>query len=288
MMALLLACQSPDVPVVATEPTMAASVRSAKVGADQPIELTVAGDAPPGWTIELGAPSSEGLAVAASDPVQDGSHVSQQFTLTGPTGSYVIELAPGRANGPEGTTMDLPMAPLFVDIGVEGPSGGPMADLLPTPPEREIPWIWIAAGAGAVALLGAGLYALRRSRPSLPPPPPYPAHVVARRAWDDARRAGLDDHALALRLSAVLRAYFDQAIGYPASARTTREILAHLEQAGTLDAAHRGRARHILDATDRLKFAREGGGAGFFEALDDDFGAVLDATRPRAEEVPHD
>jgi hypothetical protein len=45
-----------------------------------------------------------------------------------------------------------------------------------------------------------------------------------------------------------------------------------------------GRARHILDATDRLKFAREGGGTGFFEALDDDFTAVLDATRPRVEE----
>jgi hypothetical protein len=105
---------------------------------------------------------------------------------------------------------------------------------------------------------------------------------VARRAWDEARRAGLDDHALALRLSNVLRTYFDDAIGFPASARTTREILVHLE--GVLDAAHRGRARHILDATDRLKFAREGGGAGFFEALDDDFAAVLEATRPRAEE----
>jgi len=287
MIAVLLACSAPDVPAVATEPTLTATVRAAKVGKDQPVELTVAGDAPAGWTIELGAPSSEGLSVTASDPVQNGSHTSRQFTLTGPSGSYVIEIAPGHATGPEGTTKELPTAPLFVDIGVEGPTGGPMADLLPTPPERDIPWVWIGAGIGAAALLGAGLYALRRARPPLPPPPPDPAHAVARRAWDEARRAGLDDHALALRLSAVLRSYFDQAIGYPASARTTREILAHLEEAGTLDAAHRGRARHILDATDLLKFAREGGGAGFFEALDDDFTAVLDATRPRAEEPPN-
>jgi len=284
MIALLLACHRPNAPAVATEPTMTATVRAAKVGKDQPVELTVDGNAPQGWTLELGAPSSEGLTVTASDPVQNGSHTSQQFTLTGPAGSYVVNLAPGHATGPEGTAKDLPMAPLFVDIGVEGPSGGPMADLLPTPPERDIPWIWIGAGVGAAALLGAGLYAWRRSRPPLPPPPPVPAHVVARRAWDEARRAGLDDHALALRLSNVLRTYFDDAIGFPASARTTREILAHLEVAGTLDAAHRGRARHILDATDRLKFAREGGGTGFFEALDDDFSAVLDATRPRVEE----
>jgi hypothetical protein len=263
---------------------MRATVRAAKVGADQPVELTVVGNAPDGWTLELGAPSSEGLTVTAADPVHEGAQVSQQFTLTGPAGSYVIQLTPGHATGPEGATKELPAGPLFVDIGVEGPTGGPMADLLPTPPARDIPWVWIAAGAGAAALLGAGLYALRRAGPALPPPPPDPAHVVARRAWDEARRAGLDDHALALRLSVVLRAYFDQALGYPASARTTREILAHLEDAGTLDAAHRGRARHILDATDRLKFAREGGGVGFFEALDDDFAAVLEATRPRAEE----
>jgi hypothetical protein len=288
MIALLFACHQPAAPVAATEPTMSATVRAAKVGKDQPVELTVVGDAPPGWTIELGAPSSDGLTVTASDPVQNGSHTSQQFTLTGPPDDYVITLAPGHATGPDGTEKDLPMPPLFVDIGIEGPSGGPMADLLPTPAERDIPWVWIGAGVGAAALLAAGLYALRRARPSLPPPPPDPAHVVARRAWDEARRAGLDDHALALRLSNVLRTYFDDAIGFPASARTTREILAHLEDAGSLDAAHRGRARHILDATDRLKFAREGGGAGFFEALDDDFAAVLDATRPRFEEPSND
>jgi hypothetical protein len=287
MTALLLACEAADAPVVATEPTMAATVRAAKVAADQPVELTVRGSAPPGWTLQLGAPSSEGLEVTASDPAQEGSHVSQRFTLTGPPDSYVINLAPGHATGPDGAARELPMAPIFVDIGVEGPSGGPMADLLPVPAERDLPWVWMGAGIGAAALLGAGLYALRRRRPPLPPAPPDPAHVVARRAWDEARRAGLDDHALALRLSAILRTYFDQAIGFPASARTTREILAHLQDAGTLDAAHRGRARHILDATDRLKFAREGGGAGFFEALDDDFAAVLDATRPRGE-VPHD
>lgn len=287
MIALLLACRTPDVPSVATEPTMTATVRAAKVGKDQPVELTIDGSAPQGWTIELGAPSSEGLTVTASDPVQNGSHTSQQFTLTGPAGSYVINLAPGHATGPEGTAKDLPMSPVFVDIGVEGPTGGPMADLLATPSERDIPWVWIGAGVGAAALLGVGLYALRRARTPLPAPPSDPAHVIARRAWDEARRGGLDDHALALRLSNVLRTYFDDAIGFPASARTTREILAYLEDAGTLDAAHRGRARHILDATDRLKFAREGGGTGFFEALDDDFTAVLDATRPRAEELPN-
>jgi hypothetical protein len=179
MIALLLACRAPDVAAVATEPTMTATVRAAKVGKDQPVGLTLDGNAPQGWTIDPGAPSSEGLSVTAADPVQNGSHTYQQFTLTGPAGSYVINVSPGHAAGPEGTAKDLPMAPLFVDIGVEGLTGGPIADLLPTPPERHIPWGWIGAGLGAAALLGAGVYAWRRSRPPLPPPPPDPAHVVA-------------------------------------------------------------------------------------------------------------
>src|SRR4029079_16551212 len=73
MIVALLACHTPDVAATATEPTMTATVTAAKVGKDQPVELTVQGDAPQGWTLEIGAPTSEGLSVTASDPAQNGS-----------------------------------------------------------------------------------------------------------------------------------------------------------------------------------------------------------------------
>ena len=117
-------------------------------------------------------------------------------------------------------------------------------------------------------------------------PPPLPPHVLAERAWAEALAAGMDDHALAVALSMVLRAYLEGRGGFPATAGTTTEILGHLEKGGfgdrTLGIDDRMRRARILDATDRLKFAREGGGENFFAALDADFRAVLQATRPSA------
>ena len=110
--------------------------------------------------------------------------------------------------------------------------------------------------------------------------------MLARRAWLLAREAGLDDHGLALALSRILREYYQRITGWPATARTTREILLHMDDRGLLPADVRLRARRVLDATDRLKFAREGGGEGFFEALEQDFEMVLDATSPGPAAAP--
>jgi len=123
-----------------------------------------------------------------------------------------------------------------------------------------------------------------RSRPTILPPP-IPAHIIAQGAWSDARAQVQEDHPLAMRLSMILREYIESRTGVPATKGTTNEILQHLEHHGfdgeSFDIEARMRVQRILDATDRLKFAREGGGEGFFDSLDGDFEGIINATRPR-------
>jgi hypothetical protein len=114
--------------------------------------------------------------------------------------------------------------------------------------------------------------------------PPIPPHIIAQGAWADARAQIEEDHALAVRLSMILREYIEARTGVPATKGTTNEILQHFEDHGFdglhFDVEARLRVQRILDATDRLKFAREGGGEVFFQSLDKDFEAIINATRP--------
>lgn len=279
------------------EVDLVARVEASKVDKDQPVHLEIRGTASEGWTLTPGQLEAEGLQVDAK-PVEGPALSGQQqvwiwrYDLSGPPGSYVIEPGGAKADGPGDQHRDIETPPIFVDIGVAGPTGGPMAELEELPPPEPPPWGLIAAGAAlAVAALAALVWYIRRPRAVAPPPPPDPPHVLAQRAWEKARLSGLDDHSLALELSRVLRVYVEAITAFPATARTSREILRALETEARLDLSLRVRAGHILDATDRLKFAREGGGEAFFKALDEDFLAILEATRPRpaapvAAEVP--
>ncbi len=220
---------------------------------------------------------------ADEGPVSDGGrqHRLQRFELSGPDGSYIVGLPELEAAGAGDAVRTIEVPPVFVDIGVAPPTAGDLGELVAAPPPEPPPvWPWVAAGGGVLLAAGIAAWLVHRRR-HRPPPPPVPAHVRAREAWDRARASGLDEDALAQELSGVLRAYLEALSGWPATARTTREIDRYLGAEGLLDGDHRARARRILDATDRRKYAREGGGQGFFEALDDDFAAVLAATTPR-------
>ena len=286
LLLLAFACGGGGPGSTTAEPAaLTATVTSAKVQADQPVELTLRGAASTGWTVTPGEPSAEGLTVERAGeegPVLAAGRAETRwrYTLRGPPGSYVIEPGTGQATGPDGKTTPIEVPPLFVDIGVVGPIGGPMAEFEAAPPPPGPPWAWIAAGAAAFGLTSLLLWRWSRPRPVLPPPPPDPPHVRAARDWATARAEGLDDHALAVALSRVLRVYLEEISGWPATARTGREILRWLEQDRLLEHSDRARAGRILDATDRLKFAREGGGEAFFAELDDNFAAILEATRP--------
>ena len=289
LLLLALACEPDPLPALSLPPAdLSVRVEDKAVDSGEPVVVVVELQLAAGWTVEPPRLGAQGLTLTeverAGPTALDGrSRTTLTLHATGPDGSYILA-APGpvTASGPNGESRELNLPPVFVDIGVKGPTGGALADFESAPPPAPPPWPWIAAGVGALGLLTAGAFWWRRrARAPLPLPPPDPAPLVARQAWASARAASLDDHSQALRLSLVLRSYLDQALGWPATTATSRELLAHIAATEALPEAEQAAASRILDATDRVKFAREGGGEAFFAALDEDFEAILRATEPR-------
>jgi hypothetical protein len=205
------------------------------------------------------------------------------YELSGEDGAHVIVVPAMEAAGPGDQTRTIEPAPVFVDIGSPPTPLDGLAGLEAVPEEQDPPF-WIIVGV--VAVLGLIAAALLFRRRSAGPPPLDPADVVARMSWEAARLEAVDDHALALALSQIFRRFLQEVTAFPMLARTSREIVEYLEQEALLDEELRRRARQVLDATDRLKFAREGGGTEFFDALEADFLAVVDfMSRPQPEEV---
>ena len=294
LLLLLTACSGPQSlpPLVAPPVDVELLVAAPHVASGAPVEVEVRVWQTDGWTLDVSAPAGEGLTVQPG-PVDGPSQVGRRtrtvarFSLSGEDGSYVIGMAPVVAHGPGDQERTIEPAPLFVDIGVDGPKMGELAEVEtppPPPPPDPTPWIvGLASGALLAGLAGAVWW--HRRRP-VPPPPPVPADVAARAAWTAARASQVDDHALALALSRILREYVEAVTAYPATARTTNEILGWMEQEGLLAASLRIQLARVLDATDRLKFAREGGGTGFFDALEADFLAVVAALMPTPVPTP--
>ncbi len=297
----LAACGDLALPPAPAQPAdLRAMVDAKKVDKGQPIALTVRSWTTPGWTVPAPTLTVEGLEATpgpAQAPVRvgEGERLEQRWALAGEPGSYVIDLPPVTATGPGGQTLDIDPPPIFVDIGVQGPAASGLSDFEAEPPPEPPPWGLIGgAGAATLALAGLGFWLWRRSRRPAPDAPPLPPHEQLLLDWQQAQAraaaGALDDHGLALALSTLFRRYLEAVLGFPATARTTREILHYLRQNQLLGESDRNRARDLLDATDRLKFAREGGGAAFFADLDSNLRAVVDATRPRAAlpaEAPH-
>ena len=288
LLLLSMGCGEPGGVAPAPPPVgLTLSTPSAHVDAGQPVLVEVTARTSSGWSLTPEAPISQGLTVTAQGhegPLLSGGQQLEtwRYALEGKNGSYVVTLPPASAAGPEGQAQEPTVGPLFVDIGVSGPTGGPMEDLLAAPPPRELPWgLILAAGLVALVIGGIGTWLWMRSRRPAPPPPPLAPEVRAREAWEAARARGLADHPLALALSHIFRELLEEREAYPALARTSREILGWMEAENILPVAARSHAARILDATDLLKVAREGGGEPFFAALDEDFEAVLATLRPR-------
>lgn len=298
LLLFILACGGGDAlaPLAPPEAEVVLRVAEKKVVEGEPVEVVVEAIASEGWTLDVGVPQGAGLTrtlVRTEGPIHVGERQLSRWSyeLAGEPGSYVIALGPSTGAGPADQSREFSPPSVFVDIGVAGPSGGPMAGFQGAPAQTGWHWTtWLAIAAGVLVILGLLIWLVRRMRrPAaavvLPPDPP---HTIALREWESARAAGhageLDDGELALEQSRVLRAYLQAICAWPATARTTREILGFLEREGVgarrLDVTDRMRTGRILDATDRLKFAREGGGEPFFAALDQDFRAVVDATCP--------
>ena len=243
ILAVLLACAPAPLPAAPDAPVY---VESADIASGGSTRLHT----PVGASVELG---DRGLVVAPA-----GEAV---WTVSGPDGSYIITVTP--AGG----------APIrvFLDIGVDGPKAGELQDLASVPPAPPPLWPWVVAGglAGVLAV-GGGWWAYQRLRPPPPPPVPDPPHVVAQRAWAALRaRTDLPPEAVARQMSEIFRGWVDAAWGFPATRRTTREILDNL--AGSFTAIELDAARRLLGATDLVKFAERTEHADLFERLDRDF-----------------
>lgn len=249
---VLLACAPEPTAVPIAGPPAWVDSRSAESG--QPIVL----HAPPGSAVTAG----EGLLATPGEP--------GTWTLDGKDGSYVVEVTP-----PGGEA-----ARIFVDVGVTGPTGGPMADLLEPPPPPPARWPYALAAVLAVVAAGVAVAAWRRRRRAEPPPPPPErAEVVARRAWAAIRaREDLAAEAAAGQLAGVYRVYLEAQGGFPATQRTTREILDNL--AGSHTAAQLGAAKRLLGAMDLVRFADREARLGIFEELDRDFDALVPGRAP--------
>lgn len=289
----LLGCLGADVlPALApSKAEVEVSVESAAVGSGETVVVQIQALASSGWSVEAGIPFADGLEVellSEEGPivVDERTLVTRRYGMSGPDGSYVIGTTEGQGRGPNDQTRSFESVPVFVDIGVDGPVGGPMdgfASAPPPPPSRT--GLYAAIALGLALLLALGLWwRRRRAQRSTIQPPPVPAHIVAQGAWADARGTIADDHPLAVRLSMILREYLEARSGIPASKATTAEIWGSMERMGIdgrpLHGDLRNHFARILDATDRLKFARQGGGQAFFSDLDIHFQAIINKTRP--------
>lgn len=247
---LALACAE-RAPVAVTEAPI--FVEAAKVKSGEPVLL----HAP----LDVALPQVPGLTAEPSGVDAQGRGV---WKLSGADGSYILEL---------------PAARLFVDIGVPGPKVGDLADLVAPPPPPPPIWPWLAGLAAFVAMVGTGtIWAWRRFQPKPAPPPPEPAWRVAQREWKALMdRGDLTPEQLALALSGVYRHYLELSHGWPATSRTTREILESLE--GEMSAHQLTCAKRLLGAMDLVKFSDRSTHARFFETLDEDFHQLV---RPNA------
>lgn len=221
-----------------------------------------------GAEVELHAP--EGSTVAGSTNLVVEPSAADTWKLTGADGSYIVTVSEPGGGTP---------SRLFFDIGVKGPTGGPMDDLQAPPPPPPPIWPWVVAGGILAAATAAGaVWAIRRYTPPPPPPRQLPPHEVARRAWNLLReRTDLDAPAIASEMSVIFRTWIDAAWGLPATQRTRREILDSL--AGMLTAAELESARRLLSATDLVKFAERSQHANLFEQLDQDFQSLVKPVR---------
>ncbi len=280
---LLFACGGArlEEPLALPQAEVVTTLASKQVPEGEPLLLTVSIRWALDWQPDLAGtePQVEGLsATLVEERTLDGERARslQVWELKGPAGSYILPPLSVTFAGPEGTERTMESAPLYADIGTEGPRSelGPML-LAPVP--ESMAW-WPFALAGALGTLGLGAWWWRRRRDSGPVlAPPIPPDVAALAAWEALQAdPSLDDHARAVALSALFRRYLEQVLAVAATTATSREILGALDLPETLQQP----TRRLLTATDLIKFARRGGGHALFTELDADLRLIIDVTRP--------
>jgi hypothetical protein len=189
--------------------------------------------------------------------------------------------------GPDGTTAVGRSVPLWVDLGVEPPRSGEPADIVEPATDGLMGWFVAAALLAATLAVGAALWRAVRPRHVPVAPPADPPDVVALRAWEAVRSDPLlDPHRKALALSRLFREYVEAVLAFPATAFTTTQSVDHLKSLPHLPDPNVPRARRLLMATDRVKYAEARVTGALFDELDRDLRGFVGDTRPRRVEAP--
>lgn len=213
--------------------------------------------------------------------------ITQRYTFTGDKGMYEVPALLAHSTTAKGET-DLRSEPLWIDLGVPPPRKQKLADIDEPPKVWQSPtlWEWSLIALVGVSVLAGVLFLRSARRPSEVAEPRPPAHIRALRAWEAARDDdSLSDHDRALAISRIFRDYMEEVLRFQATAWTTTEILEHLRTMSFLPEGNIPRARRLLRATDRIKFADAQARAEMFEELDADLRGFLDSTRPRSWET---
>ncbi len=256
------------------------TVRVALEGPVQNGVLVVSVEGPPGAVGPVPTPVVPGLTLTPLSDVEVEAVGDWQVSRQ----RYRFEGEPGMVEVPALVTAGAaPSEPLWIDLNVEPPRPRPPDDLAEPWLEGTV-WPWLVGLLiAAVGLVAAG------ARWAMRPPPALVVDladespdVVALRAWAALRADDrLDPNALAMALSRLFRTYLEAAQGFPAASWTTTQTLEHLATLSQLPEGNVPRARRLLRATDRVKYADARATEELFRSLDADLRDYLAATRPR-------
>lgn len=256
-----------------------------------PAELVVQVDAEAGVPLDLPEPEVTGLRFSeVGSPVMerigDRNVTTRRFRFNGEPGSYEIPAFSVPVEDTDALSV-VPSEPVWVDVGQATPDLQGFVEVEEPPKVFRLTTAMIvgAACAGLIAVGAAGgvgltFWGLGRGGRARELPPESP-DVRALRQWEAVRSdPDLDDHAKAVAIATIFREYVEAVLGFPATAWTTSEILRRLEGMVHLPDGNVGRARRILRATDRIKFADDGARNTLFEELDDALRTFVGSTRP--------
>jgi len=239
----------------------------------------------PDIDIDLPVPQASGLEfelLEAPDIEELGSAnvITQRFRFSGSRGHYEIQPVTVSYPGPDGEPVTAQSDAIFLDLETDPVEVGEIEDIEdPAATGTSLPWILLGAGlvAGGVVIA----FWPRRSRPTVTKRPPLPPHLEALQAWEAVRAdPSRTDEDKARELSVIFRRYVEAVMRVEATALTTSEILAYLQELRQLPQGNVPRAKRLLRATDRIKFAEERPSDELLDDLDADLRAFVEATRP--------
>lgn len=281
---LLVAACAPPAETVLSETGESLSVDASivPIGTLVALRLQVSGPEDADWSLQL--PTPEGLKLGA--PTERTERVggrrveTSTFPIDSTGGSFVLEPLCAVVAGQPQACVD----PIFLDLG-EPPDRSGLADIIdPSRMFQLPPTSWIVGGLAITGVLGLGLWVVLRPREQIETSAvaAEAPDLAALRRWDAIRGDdSLSDHEKALGLSYVFRVYATAVLSFPAHAWTTTETLSHLRGMEFLPPENVPRAKRLLRATDRVKYAEATPGRDFFEDLDGDLRAFVESTRPR-------